>query len=103
MLETSKDVLNLLLGFSVLIVAVFFSWMIYQMGRMLKNVNDTIKGVQNVVTSIDEIIKKFKDKAGDAMTYLTVLIKSGQEIMSFVKKQKSNRSRKKKESNETEK
>ncbi|RJQ33332.1 hypothetical protein C4566_03640 [Candidatus Parcubacteria bacterium] len=96
MLETSKDALNLLLGFSILIVAVFFSWMIYQMGRMLKNVNDTIKGVQHIVSSIDEMINKFKDKAGDAMTYLTVLLKSGQEIMGFIKKQKANRSRKKK-------
>lgn len=95
MLETSKDVLNLLLGVSILLVAVFISWTTYQVGRMLKNVNDTIKGVQKIVASIDELVNKFKEKSGDAMTYLTVLIKSGQEVMNLVKKAKSGRGRKK--------
>jgi translation initiation factor 2B subunit (eIF-2B alpha/beta/delta family) len=103
MLETSKDALNLLLGLSVLLVAVFFSWMIYQMGRMLKKANDTISGIQNVVTSIDELVKKFKEKSGDAMTYLTVLIKSGQEVMNFIQKKKTTRNRKKTNRTEEEK
>ena len=94
MFETSKDVLNLLLGFSILWVALWFSWILYQIGRTLKGVNDTINIVKNIAENINDGIKTFKTKAGNAAALLSVLTKAGQEFTKKVQK-KRNASRKK--------
>lgn len=84
MLETSKDVLNLLLGFSIVMVAILFSWVLYQMGKILKDVNETVKVTKNIAHSIDEAVAKFKNRAGDVAAYLTVLAKGGKEIVKII-------------------
>ena len=88
MLETSRDVLNLLLGFSVLLLAIWLSWIFYQICKTLQNVNKTMSGVQNAIESFTELIHKVKEKTSSAGAYLTVLLKSGQQILNFVKEKK---------------
>ena len=95
MLETSRDVLNLLLGFSVLLLAIWLSWIFYQIGKTLQNVNKTMSGVQNAIESFTELIHKVKEKTSSAGAYLTVLLKSGQQILNFVKEKKEKTARKK--------
>lgn len=89
MLETSRDLLNILLGVSVLLVAILFSWVLYQGGRAMKGINDTIKVVTNIANNVDEGVKIFKDKAGNAGAFLTVLMKGGQEFIKTVQKKKA--------------
>ncbi|MBT4516352.1 MAG: hypothetical protein HOC78_00450 [Candidatus Komeilibacteria bacterium] len=89
MLETSKDLLNIMLGSSALIVALLFSWLLYQTARTIKGVNDIIKVVQNIVSNIDEGVNTFKDKAGNAAAFLTVFIKGAQSILTTVNKKKT--------------
>jgi len=89
MLENSKDLLNIMLGSSVLIVALLFSWLLYQSARAIKGVNDIIQITQNIAKNIDEGVNVFKSKAGNAAAFLTVLIKSAQSILSTVNKKKT--------------
>jgi hypothetical protein len=89
MLETSKDLLNIMLGSSVLLIALLFSWLLYQTARTIKGVNDTIQIVQSLVKNIDEGVNNFKSKAGNAATFLTVFIKSAQSILATVNKKKT--------------
>ena len=89
MFETSRDLLNLLLGFSVTLVAVLFSWVMYEIAKTIKGVNDTIKIVQKIAKGIDEGVENFKSKAGNAAAFLTVFIKSAQSILETVNKKKT--------------
>jgi len=89
MLETSKDLLNIMLGSSVLLVSLLLSWLLYQVTRTIKGVNDTISIVQNLVNNIDEGVSAFKSKAGNTAAFLTVFIKSAQSILATVNKKKS--------------
>lgn len=98
MLETSRDLLNIMLGSSVLLVAILFSWVLYQGGRAMKGINDTIKVVENIAKNVDEGVKTFKDKAGNAAAFLTVLMKGGQEFMKTMQKKKASKTTKKKAS-----
>ena len=91
MLETSKDLLNIMIGSSVLIVALLFSWLLYQSARAIKGMNDIIKVAQNIAKNIDEGVNVFKSKAGNAAAFLTVLIKSAQSILSTVNKNTVNK------------
>lgn len=89
MLETSKDLLNIMLGASVLIVALLFSWLLYQSARTLKNLNDTMQVFQNLIKNIDESIKNFKDKAGNFAAFFTVILKSAQSILATISKKRA--------------
>lgn len=89
MLETSKDLLNIMLGSSVLLVAILFSWLLYQTARTIKGINDTIKVVQKIANNIDEGVSNFKNKASNAGAFLTVFIKSAQSILEAVNKKRS--------------
>jgi hypothetical protein len=91
MLETSKDLLNILLGSSALIIALLFSWLLYQTARTIKGVNDTIKIVQSIARNVDEGVNNFKSKAGNAAAFLTVFIKGAQSILATVNKKKTTR------------
>ena len=95
MLETSKDVLNLLLGFSVFLVALWLSWIFYQIGRTMQSVNRTMTSVQKAFESISKLADKVKEKTNSAGTYLAVLLKSGQQIVEFIKDKKTKKSSKK--------
>ena len=86
MLETSKDLLNIMLGSAVLIVALMFSWLLYQSARAIKGVNDTIQVVQNLVKNIDEGVKNFKSKAGNVAAFFTIILKSAQSILATINK-----------------
>ncbi|MBT4210107.1 MAG: hypothetical protein HOE19_04315 [Candidatus Komeilibacteria bacterium] len=96
MLETSKDLLNIMMGSSVLLVALLFSWLLYQTARTLKGVNDTIKVIQNIIGNIDEGVTTFKSKAGNAAAFLTVFIKSAQSILTTIDQKKTRKKSRKK-------
>ncbi len=89
MLETSKDLLNVVLAISVFLVAVFFSWILYQMGRALKGVNDIIKNVQEIVESAKEAVNTIKSKGAQAAGVLNLAVKAGQQIIKQVNKRKA--------------
>ena len=99
MLETSKDVLYLLIGFCLVWLSLWFSWIPYQIGRTLKNFNKTIESIQGIVNSLQEGVNTLKDKTSGAAAYLTVLIKSGQQLMQMIQKKRKPSSSKKKNKN----
>ncbi|MBT4849596.1 hypothetical protein HON36_01965 [Candidatus Parcubacteria bacterium] len=94
MFETSKDVFNLISGFSILLVAVLFSWVLFQVGRALKGMNDTIKIVRNIAQNIDEGVNTFKSKAGNAAAIVSVLVKTGQGFLKKFQDKKTTRRKK---------
>ena len=95
MLENSKDILNWALGISAVMVAILFSWLLYQIGRAIKSANDTIKGVQKIVNSVDETLDNFKSKAGNLAAFLTVFVKGAQEVLKAVGQRKNKKQSKK--------
>ncbi len=95
MLETSKDALNLLIGVSVFIAAAFMSYLFYQMAKMIRNVNKTMGAVQNMIEGVNQLVKKIKDKAESAGTYVALFVKSAQQILEFIGKNKKTTSSRK--------
>ena len=62
MLETSRDILNLLLGVSIFLIAIWLSWIFYQIGRTLQNVNRTMTSIQTAFDSIGKLADKVNEK-----------------------------------------
>ncbi len=99
MLETSKDVLNILLGVSFFLIAVWLSWVLYQVGKTLQNINQAMSMLQKATESMQQLLDRLKEKASNIGTYLALLAKGGEQIFDFVKerqaKKTSSRSSKK--------
>lgn len=100
MLETSKDVLNILLGVSVLMLAIWLSWVLYQVGKTLQNINRAMSMVQQVAASAHQLIDKLKEKTSNLGTYLALIAKGGEQIFDFVRERRAS-ARNQKKSNKT--
>jgi len=94
MLETSKDLLNIMLGSSVLLVSLLFSWILFEIAKTIKSVNKTVGGVQKIVDSIDNTVNKLGDKMGNAVAFFTVLAKGGQQVLDIVQSKKETKKKK---------
>ena len=98
MFDTSKDILNLVIAFSVFWLAIWLSWIFYQIGKGLKNMNRTLDSVQKVLEGIRKGVDQFRDRAGTTMASLAVLLKGGKEIYARVQEKKSTKKPRKKTS-----
>lgn len=98
MFSTSNDILNLLLGISVLIVALLLAWLLYQMARTLKNINTTLEGIQKITTSVEAGLENLKSKTSHLAAWGTIMLKLGEQVVNMVKeKSEKRRSNKNKE------
>jgi hypothetical protein len=95
MFETSKDVLNLVLSVSIFLVAATLSWLFYQMAKTFYSINRVAQGVEKIVSSVEESIEKFKDKTSNIASYLTVVLKTGQQILEMFQNKRAARRNKK--------
>ncbi len=89
MFDTSRDVLNLIIAFSVFWLAIWLSWIFYQVGKGLKNMNNTLDSAKKVLEGIGKGVDQFRNKAGSTMASLAVLLKGGKEIYDKVQSKKT--------------
>ncbi len=92
MLETSKDVLNILLGVSFFLIAVWLSWVLYQVGKTLQNINKAMSMVHQAAESMHQLIDRLKEKASNIGTYLALMAKGGEQIFDFIKERQAKKS-----------
>jgi len=62
MLESSKDVLFIVLAFCALWLTIFLCWLMYHVAMILKNANDIAHEVRERLRSISESLDEILDK-----------------------------------------
>lgn len=96
-IENSKDILNLLLGLSAALVAIVFSWLLYQMGKTIKKANQIVDNVQKITASINDGMKHFKEKAASSAAAVSIFVKATEAIVKHLSnRQKANKNKKQK-------
>lgn len=78
MLESSKDVLFIVLAFSVFWITVFLCWMMYHLAMILKNANEVMHEMRERLRGMSESVDFLHDRVetmGQAIGYLTELVK----------------------------
>ena len=96
MIENSQDILNILLGISVLWLVLWISYLLYQLSKTLRLVNKTVSGLEYALESFNDLLKKVKGKVNSTGAYFTVLLKSGQKILEMIQNKKGSAKRKRK-------
>lgn len=96
MIGTSKDLLYVVLAFSVLWLTIFLSWMLYYVIMMLRQMNQTIKHFREKMEKVCEAVEKIREKFDHSSAYLGVIGKAVEKMVEFVgeKNEKKKKSRK---------
>ena len=99
MLETSKDLLNLIIAFCILWFTIFLCWMLYYFASILKKVNEVMGKMTGTLDAVTMIFTKAKEKLDSFGSSLAVVLGLSQKIFDKMvdkKKQNTNRRNKKK-------
>ena len=91
MLESSQDILNILLGISILWLVLWLSYLLWQLSKTLRIINKTVEGVEYALEGFNELLKKIKGKVNSTGAYFTILLKSGQKILEMIEQKKSSK------------
>ena len=91
MLETSKDVLYIILAFSILWLTVFISFMIYYLIKIFRSADKIISRTENTISKVDDLVDFLKDKIKKSTSHLILLaelIKQGMKLLQDRKEKK---------------
>lgn len=102
MLETSKDLLFLIISICIIAFTFFFCWALYYITMMLKRAHSTIKEVSDLIASIKEkidrlenLFKTIEEKLKHSTSYLPLVMKGVTELIDFIKRKKEKGAQKK--------
>jgi biopolymer transport protein ExbB/TolQ len=87
-LESSKDILYLVLAFCILWFTAFVCWMLYYVIGMLKDASETVRSVRDKLHAIDEAIRGVKEKLDHSASYLGMVAGGVKLAISYLEKHK---------------
>jgi len=88
MLESSKDLLLIVIAFCILWLTIFFSWMIYYVAMMLRNANKMMSGIREKMEIVDSILKLVKEKLEKTSSHMGMLADSAIKVAGYFVEQK---------------
>ena len=101
MFETSKDILNILLGVSVLAVAVAFSVLLYNLIMIIrdfrllsKSIKDKVELIDGLIKTTRHVLQTIQDKLEHSTAYIGILIDLVTKIVDFMKNKKTSENKK---------
>lgn len=86
MLDTSKDVLFIVLAFCVLWLTVFISWLLFYLIKVFRSASKTIDKTQETIKMIDSFVNSLKDKINKSTSHLLLLGELAKQGMNFMDK-----------------
>ncbi len=73
-LETSRDILNLVLSFGVLWLVILLSWLLWHVIGITRAVHATLEDFRNRLRAVDEVLQLIREKLESTSTYLGLLV-----------------------------
>jgi hypothetical protein len=80
---TPLDILFVVLAFCVLWLSAAFFWLIWQVGSVLRNVNDTLETVQQKVVVIESAITAVRHRFENMTSLAGPLIDAGRRVVEY--------------------
>jgi 20S proteasome alpha/beta subunit len=96
MLETSKDLLFVILAFCFLWLTVFMCWALYYIVVMLKNFSRMTISVREKLELADKILKLVHEKLESGSNHVAVIAESVIKMVGFLMDKQESKSGKKK-------
>ncbi len=83
MLETSKDLLFIVIAFCILWFTVFVCWGLYYLIMMLKNFSKMTASIREKMEIVDKILKLVHEKLEKGSNHMAVLADSAIKLVGF--------------------
>ncbi|PIS05641.1 MAG: hypothetical protein COT81_00140 [Candidatus Buchananbacteria bacterium CG10_big_fil_rev_8_21_14_0_10_42_9] len=96
MLETSGDLLRVVIAFAILWIAIFTCWAIYYFAMILRNANIMLKSFNDKMALLDKILKLVHEKLESSAGHLGLIAESAMKLVGYmVEKNVGTKSKKK--------
>jgi len=96
MLNTSKDILYIVISFCVLWLTIFICWGIYYVVMILREFKKVAFDVRRKIELVETVLLAFKEKLEHTSSYVKLLVESVSSLVEFVKERKEEKGKKKK-------
>ena len=89
MLETSKDLLFIVLAFCVLWLTIFLSWLLYYIIAIMRDAEHLMRAVKSAVLKVDELAHTVREKFDHSAASLTLMAQAVKELIIWAVNQKT--------------
>jgi hypothetical protein len=93
-IQTSHDILNLVIAFCLLWLTVFFAWMIYYFAMIAKQIYQMTKEMRLRIQKIDEAAKAFKEKLDHSSAYFVLIGEGIKKLVDMLREKNEKRNKK---------
>ena len=106
MFESSKDVLNIVIAFSILLFTGFLVWLLYYLIRMLRDTSEVVHEARERIEQIGTMLDSLKEKLDTSATTVAVAAKGISKVVDYVQTRRQSkqsapeRGKKKKKTND---
>ena len=96
MLETSKDILNIVIAASVGVFAIFICYTLFYFVKTLQQTFKIVKEMRNRIHKVDSLIKTIKDKFEHPTSHIVLIVEGVKRLVEVIKERADKKSEKKK-------
>ncbi|MBN1325654.1 hypothetical protein JW977_01580 [Candidatus Falkowbacteria bacterium] len=96
MINSSKDILLIVLSFCILWFTIFVCWAIYYVAMILREFKKVAFDVRRKIELLEQILVAFKEKLEHTSSYVKLFVESITNLVEFVKERKEEKVQKKK-------
>ena len=89
MLESSKDLLFIVLAVCAIAFTTFACWLLYYLVAIVKDTYSMTKSLKKKVELIDEILKTIKEKINSTASYIGLIFSGLEKIVDYVQRRKT--------------
>jgi len=86
LIQTSRDLLNIVLAFCFLWLTIFIAWFIYYLAMMMREVFKITREMHDRVNKIDHLIDLIKEKFEHNTAYLLLIGEGIKKLVDIAKK-----------------
>ena len=91
MIETSSDILNIIIAISIFGLVFFICWAVFYLAMMLRQIFKIAKEMRNRTHKIDEIINLIKKRVEHSVSSLVLISEGMKKLVDIIKDKNKNK------------
>lgn len=100
MLETSKDILNIVIAASIGVFTIFVCWTIYYFAQIMRSGFKMAKEMRDRLAKIDDAIAAFKNKIENSTSHIILIAEGIKKLVEVIKERTEKKAEKKEKAEE---
>jgi predicted PurR-regulated permease PerM len=93
MLETSSDLLNIVIAFCVLWLTVFICWFLYYIVTTIKRVSETADQLAKMAGNVNDFFQEAKTRLHSATSYLPLIVEGVKHATEYFRDKQSSKTK----------